>query len=329
MATPQGTQRFAGEGYRDLDTGEGTLALSKLGVGTYLGEPSEEVDESYVEALTTAFDLGCNVVDTASNYRHGRSERSVGRALDQGALERDEVFVASKAGYIPFDREVPEDPSEFVRDTYVEPGLVDPKEVVDANSMAPEFLEHQIGRSLDNLDVDSVDLYYLHNPECHLKRLDGRDFYRGLRRAFQELEREVERGRIDCYGVATWKGFRVPRGRTEHLSMERVVDQARLAADGEPALAAVQMPFNRRMDDAAELSTQEVDGSEMPALEAAEELDLYVFGSASLMQGELAGGSDEVGDALEYASGTGGVDTALFGSSDSGHVRSNLETFDG
>lgn len=324
MATPEGTRGFDDGGYRRFERGGDVVKLSKVGVGTYLGDAADEVDSAYVDALETAFEMACNVVDTASNYRHGRSEECVGEAVD--GVDRDEVFVASKAGYIPFDREVPDDPEEFVRRRYVDPGVVDPGEVVDANCISPEFLEHQVDGSLRRLDIDSVDLYYVHNPECHLKRLDEREFYRSLRRAFEKMEEMVERGVVDCYGVATWKGFRVPQGRTMHLSMERVVEEARLAASGESMLCAVQMPYNRRMDAAVEMETQVVAGEEMTALEAAEELGLYVFGSASLMQGELARGrsDEEVRGALAGACSADGVDTALFGSSDAGHVRSNL-----
>lgn len=326
MATPEATDRFGGTGYRGYGGGEGVLTLSKLGVGTYLGDADDLTDAAYVDALETAFELGCNVVDTASNYRHGRSERCVGDAVDSGALDRDEVFVSSKAGYIPFDDAVPDDPHGFVQQRYVEPGFVDPEDVVDSKCISPGFLENQLDRSLDNLDLESIDLYYLHNPECHLKRLPEDEFYGALREAFGFLEREVDRGRVSGYGVATWTGFRVPDGDREHLSMERVVEAAGDASDGEPALHAVQMPYNGRMDEARDRETQNVDGVGMSALDAADELGLYVFGSASLMQGEFARGRtrDEVHDALQRACGDGGVETALFGSSNAGHVEMNL-----
>ena len=59
------------------------LWLSSIGIGTYLGNPDEETDRRYSEAIVRAVELGANVIDTAANYRFQRSERSVGAALLQ------------------------------------------------------------------------------------------------------------------------------------------------------------------------------------------------------------------------------------------------------
>ncbi|KAL6755522.1 hypothetical protein V8C86DRAFT_2676453 [Haematococcus lacustris] len=61
---------------------EEALALSGLGVGTYLGEGDEATDEASVAALLYSVTHGWNVIDTASNYRSGHSEQALGTALD-------------------------------------------------------------------------------------------------------------------------------------------------------------------------------------------------------------------------------------------------------
>src|SRR5436190_9635418 len=84
-ATPEATQRyqkrFTGEippeHYR-LAQG---LTASSIGLGTYLGNHDAEADRLYREAVIRAVELGCNVIDTAINYRFQRSERSIGAAL--------------------------------------------------------------------------------------------------------------------------------------------------------------------------------------------------------------------------------------------------------
>lgn len=47
------------------------IMLSSLGIGTYLGEESNEEDERVIAGIIEAVARGCNVVDTARNYRHG------------------------------------------------------------------------------------------------------------------------------------------------------------------------------------------------------------------------------------------------------------------
>ena len=332
MATPEATAKFDGPSYRDFETPDGDVRLSSVGIGTYLGDADDETDAAYVDALVKAFETGCNVIDTAINYRHQRSERAVGEALRSADVERDEVFVATKGGYIPFDGDVPENPSEYIREEYVENGLVPPNETVQANCMAPEFLRSQVRKSLENLGIDSIDLYYVHNPEKHLREASSEQLEGRLRRAFEALEDEVEAGRIGAYGVATWNGFRVPSVRDDHLSMERVVETARHAAGGDPALSAVQMPYNTSMKSAVTVETQTVYGERMSAMEAADELGLYAFTSASLMQGTLAEkriegaeyGGTPAQDAIEFARTTDGVGTALVGASSVEHVEENL-----
>ncbi len=93
--------------------GAGELWLSSLGLGTYLGEPSEAADNLYTEAIAEALRSGINLLDTAINYRHQRSERNIAAALRQvldAGVRRDEVVVCTKAGYLSFDGDMPPDP---------------------------------------------------------------------------------------------------------------------------------------------------------------------------------------------------------------------------
>ncbi|MDY6780642.1 MAG: aldo/keto reductase, partial [Halobacteria archaeon] len=269
MAEPHATWKFEGDGYRNF----GRCFLSTVGFGTYLGEADDETDAGYSESLKRAFELGCNVVDTAINYRHQRSERVVGEVLDGGSVNDDEVFVSTKGGYIPFRLDVPDDPKRFITEEYIEPGLVSPEDVVDANCINPEFLKNQIGRSLENLRRDSVDLYYVHNPETHLKVMEPEEFESLLTDVFVMLERKVGDS-IGSYGVATWDGLRAREEETKHISLESLVETAEEAAEevgnDENSFDAVQMPYNANMTEAYTRKNQRVRGEEMSALEAAE-----------------------------------------------------------
>ncbi len=124
FATAEGTARYR-DRFPELNQagnfrqsahvpGVSELSLSSLGLGTYLGEADAAADSAYTESIRQAVRSGVNVLDTAINYRHQRSERNIGAALGQmtasGELKRDEILVCTKAGYLCFDGEAPDDP---------------------------------------------------------------------------------------------------------------------------------------------------------------------------------------------------------------------------
>lgn len=172
---------------------------------------------------------GINVLDTAINYRHQRSERNIGTALAElfltGELNRDEVFICTKAGYLSLDGTMPEDPRGYFAREYIEPGVLDPKQLAGGmHCMTPIYLENQIERSRKNLGVETIDLFYVHNPESQLGEVSREIFHQRLQRAFAMLEEQVEAGKLCYYGLATWNGLRVVEEEPEHINLFDVVN---------------------------------------------------------------------------------------------------------
>src|SRR5437588_669451 len=166
--------------------------VSSCGIGTYLGDVDDATDQAYTDALIAAGENGINFFDCAINYRHQRSERNIGAALKK--LRREEIVVCTKAG--------------FLTPGAVPASLTREDAVGGMHSMAPDFLADQIERSRANMGVDTIDVFYLHNPETQLGFVDQVTFESHLLRAFERLEQLVEQGRIRWYGAATWDGFR-------------------------------------------------------------------------------------------------------------------------
>src|SRR5206468_1308974 len=85
--------------------------LSTDGLGTDLGPEEGATDVRDQDASARALELGVNMVGTAINYRHQRSERSIRTALataiSRGTVRRDEIVGATKGGYIPCAGAVP------------------------------------------------------------------------------------------------------------------------------------------------------------------------------------------------------------------------------
>jgi aryl-alcohol dehydrogenase-like predicted oxidoreductase len=352
MATREGTwgyrDRFGDAYGRTYFRRFGPGVVASIGVGTYLGEPTDAVDERYREALVTAFEHGGNLVDTAVNYRCGRSERVVGRALRDADVDREALVVATKGGFVPFDGERPDDPGAYVRETFVEPGLAPRDRLVRGqHCIAPGFLDAMLDRSLDNLGVETVDCYYLHNPETQLAAADRATVYDRIEAAFELLEARRAADDVRAYGVATWDALRVAPDDEEYLSLAEIRDRARAAASArglapeDNGFAAVQLPFNVLMADAFTRAAHGEGGARTSALEYAHEAGIDVVTSATLAQGRLLSefpsaieaklsGDSRAQRAINFARSAPGVTAALVGTRRRDHVAENLAagTFD-
>ena len=251
-------------------------------------------------------------------------------------LGRDEVFVATKGGYIPFDGQMPRDPAAYFTETYLRPGLVRPDEVVGgAHCMAPRYLADQIDRSRENLGLATLDLYYLHNPESQLEAVDRDELTRRLRAAFETFEAAVAAGKIARYGTATWNGYREPPDAPGLLMLADVVAVAREVGGPDHHFRAIQLPYNLAMTEAFTRANQRIGKETVSTLEAAKRLDVYVMASASVYQGQLTrnlppvitaylpGLATDAQRALQFVRSTPGIGTALVGMKSIEHVDDN------
>lgn len=347
FATPEGTAHFRARHESRIPghfrmTADG-LWVSTIGLGTYLGEPDEACDRRYEEAVARAVALGVNHFDSASNYRHQRSERSIGTALrtmfEAGTLAREELVLATKGGFLGFDGDAPPDPSAYFQKKFVATGLIQADDVAaGCHVMSPAYLTNQIDQSRENLGVDTIDIYYVHNPETQLSDCSSEELYRRLKLAFEALEGAVAGGKIRSYGTATWNAFRVAPGSQEAVSLEQVLQAAEEAGGKNHHFRAVQLPFNLAMPEALAGMTQTRDGKPASVFEATLAANLAVFSSASLMQGHLGQGlppqvrryfpalTTDAQCAIQFVRSTPGITCALVGMSRREHVEENLAT---
>jgi aryl-alcohol dehydrogenase-like predicted oxidoreductase len=344
FATADGTQRYAARFAGRVAEGhfrerEG-LALSSLGIGTYLGHTDEATDAAYTSSVIAAVEAGANVIDTAINYRLQRSERSIREALAELARRgyaRDEIVVCTKGGYLSPDGEMPADAAAYFEREYLARGILRREDIAaGCHAMSPTYVEDQIGRSLRNLGVDCIDVYYLHNPETQLSEVPREEFLHRIRAAFGFLEAAVAAGKIRFYGVATWNGFRQPAMSQDYLSLAELEAAAREKGGDAHHFRFVQLPFNLAMTEALTRGNQIIDGETLPMVQAAEKLGITLVASASLLQGQMArnlpafvadamGLEDDVQRALQFARSAPGVATALVGMSRVEHVAANLK----
>ncbi len=346
-ATAEGTLRYAAKfqgqsaagNYREI---RGGIVLSSIGIGTYLGEPDAATDKAYTAAIVAAVESGINVIDTAINYRLQRSERSVGTALTElyaKGFSRDELLICTKAGFLTPDGSMPADPNAYFSTEFLEKGIFRVEDIAaGCHCMAPAYLADQLDRSRRNMGIQTIDVFYLHNPETQLSEISRDEFRNRIREAFIFLESAVTAQQIRAYGMATWNAFREESNSQAYLSLEQMVAIAKEVAGDDHHFRFVQLPFNLAMPEALTRPTQVVGGKAMPMVQAARALGVSLVTSAALLQGQLAKsmppfvkealGLTEASElALQFARSVPGFTTALVGMSSVAHVKGNVKIF--
>jgi aryl-alcohol dehydrogenase-like predicted oxidoreductase len=250
-ATAEATAAYAAAhpeiNYRPL--GETGLLVSPAGFGTYRVDVHSHV---FHEALELALRDGINLIDTSANYADGSSEELTGtvvrRLHEEGSVPREAVVVASKGGYIQgqnyqISQQRRAGGQEWPDLVPYTPGL--------EHCIHPDFLQDQLARSLQRLQLATLDGYLLHNPEYYLSwaRREGKglraareEYARRIALAFAHLEAEVGRGRIRWYGISS-NSFPSPASDPAHTSLAEVWDLAEQLGTGHH-FRAIQLPMN-------------------------------------------------------------------------------------
>lgn len=124
------------------------ISVPAIGVGCWaIGGPDDNLGmpmgwstgadkKNSMAGLETAWQHGARLYDTADIYGHGRSERLLGRLVEQ--VPRDEIVLASKVGYFAGTAE---------------------------HGFEPRHMRRQLEQSLDNLRTDHLDIYAFHHPD--------------------------------------------------------------------------------------------------------------------------------------------------------------------
>lgn len=160
---------------RKLGKSELEVSVITMGCWAIAGDrlwgPQDESDA--IGALHAAMDVGVNFFDSAEGYGAGRSEELLGKAF--AGKRRDKVIVATKA--------------------------------VQQN-LRPADLRKACEQSLRNLNMETIDVYYIHWPNWDIPLAD----------TLGEMQRLKDEGKIRYVGCSNFG----PRDLTEILALEHV-----------------------------------------------------------------------------------------------------------
>lgn len=129
--------------------GKSTLKVNRLGLGCMgMSEFYGSFDEAAsIKTLHKAIDLGVNFFDTADMYGWGANEKLLRRALEG---KWGQVVLATKFGVVRGEN----------------------GEWLGVNGQ-PDYVKKACERSLSNLGIDTIDLYYMHRQaeDVEIKKL--------------------------------------------------------------------------------------------------------------------------------------------------------------
>lgn len=346
-ATPQGTKKymenalkngFPNSHFRSFDN----LNLSSLGMGTYLGQITPEEDRDLENAIYESVKSGAmNVIDTAINYRSMKSEKNIGKAMkrliEDGAISRDQIFISTKNGYITNDGDFPAvDVLEYMQNMFISQGIIDPKDISSGyNVLNPNYIRKCIDKSLTNMQLDTIDLVYVHNAyESWVEDIDRKQFDEMIHKVFQVYEEYRSKNKINYYGMATWTCFRLPANEREYLSLEEMVKIAQEVGGKNHGFRFIQLPYNLAYREAYMLKNQSVGNDrDLTILQACNKLDIGVFTSVPLLQTKLfdakipdyLGYDDQLLKIVQITRSTPNVLAPLIGQKKPNHVKENIQ----
>lgn len=142
------------------------LGLGTNAVGGYNLFPDLD-DQAGIDLVKTALDNGINLLDTAYVYGLGHSEELIGQAIQD--YDRHKIIIATKGAH------------DFSTG----------KEVINND---PDFITKQVNDSLQRLQTDYIDIYYLHFPDHDTPKAE----------AVGALQKLREEGKIRAIGISNF-----------------------------------------------------------------------------------------------------------------------------
>ena len=303
---------------------------SKLGLGTFIGDFSDEHSKLFRESISFALLNGVNFIDTAINYRGMRSERDIGivitRLIEEGIIKRNQFIVSSKAGIIPGDGEIMLRPINYMREKLIDTEILNTEDVYMEDTlwltMNPKYYEYALDISRNHLNLETIDIYYIHELELSMRHYGPTEFYKKLKDIIITYENMVSEGKIREYGMATWDAFQLDSSNAKYISLEKVMEVAE-SVTTKHHFKHLMIPLNLHMKESAENKSQNYKSHNLTVIECAKKFGIDVHISGSLGQGEVIDNSN-IKEYLAYLVNDCGCHSFFIGSKRIEHIKENL-----
>ena len=166
--------------YRRL--GNSGVKVSEVCLGSWLTFGNATEDETALNCIDRAYELGINFFDTANVYARGKSEEVVGRGLSK--FPRDSYVVATKVFFQMTDGPMPNN-----------------------KGLSRKHIREQCEASLKRMGLDYIDLYQCHRYDTETP----------LEETLCALDDLVSQGKVLYVGFSQWS----PAQIAEAVAMQR------------------------------------------------------------------------------------------------------------
>ncbi|WES64372.1 aldo/keto reductase [Microbacter sp. GSS18] len=140
------------------------VEIPKLGLGTWMID-----DDSVVDAVKTAIELGYRHIDTAQAYQN---ERGVGEGVRAGGVAREDIFVTTKLA---------------------------------AEAKSYDDAAKGVDASLEALGFDHIDLLIIHSPHPWTEFRGEKTYFEENRQVWKALEEAYTAGKVRAIGLSNFE----------------------------------------------------------------------------------------------------------------------------
>ncbi|MFQ5832255.1 MAG: aldo/keto reductase family protein [Candidatus Thorarchaeota archaeon] len=173
--------------------GKSGLKISEISLGSWLTYGGTVDNKVAKKCMTTAVEQGINFIDSAEAYAGGRAEQEIGEWLAEETIDRKNIVISSKVFW----------PTS---DAITDWGL-NRKNIMNA-----------IDGTLQRLDLDYIDIYYMHRY----------DYTTPMKETVAVLDDLIRNGSVHYWGTSTWTAAQLERVNAVAKDMgahQPIVDQ--------------------------------------------------------------------------------------------------------
>ena len=309
--------------------GYSNVTMSRLALGTHLGDTTDAVSGQYREAIAYAIQNGITAIDGAINYRGMLSEKDEGielrKLIESGAIRREDFCITSKAGLLFGDITERINPKMYFENILKPQGITE-KDFYQYDglyqTLNPVFFEIALEKSLQNLGLETIDIHYIHIPEISRSGMSEADFYDKMEKLFFWYEDKVKEGKIKSYGIALEYMGKEPMEAKWHFELEEIKRRADIAGKGSSSLMYVIFEYNIDCPYPKNTLSQTVAGEKVTLAEACHRLGLETVASMPFAMGDALK-NHSVKELLEFA--LCGTDHVIVGSKNVKHIEEIMQ----